>query len=305
MVTHAQPQAFQTAPPPIQWNLELLSRMDWKRFQELVSLVLARGGFDSEVAWIRPDGTTAMSVVNSSKPGNSEALLQCAGWNSSRVGATSLLEFYRSVVNQGVRRGIFVTHGTFDPNAQLFAKSKNLELIDGAEFIRTIGRMSEHEQNTFLRMALTGSWDVPTCPSCGHKLALQDIVFPTGQHQKDLRDVVFRESQHVSHQLFCRHLVVKPGVDVLFLKGLEVESMSVEGRIMGNIVCRGKLSVAAGGCISGLLAARTIHLETGGLLEAEARILNAEEISPVQPQPKRWIWNCTTSRCKGSLPLRN
>lgn len=305
MVTHAQSNDLHSPAAALQWNLELLWRMDWKRFQELISHILACGGFDSEIAWIRPDGTTGLSVVSVRNPDNSEALLQCAGWNALHVGGTSLLDFYRSALNQGVHRGIYVTPGTFDQNARIFAKSKNIELIDGEEFIRTIGRMTESEQETILRMALTGAWNVPTCPSCVRKLSLQDIGVPTGQNQQDLRDVVFHESQHVSNQLFCRHLVVKPGAEVLFLKGLEVESMSVHGRAMGNIVCRGQLSVTSGGCIGGLVAARTIQLETGGLLEAEARILNEEELNPVQSQPKRWSWNCTTSRCKGSLPLRN
>lgn len=288
----------------LSWSQEILRCMDWKRFQELVSLVLARGGFTSEVAWIRPDGTTVLSVIAGGKKRQYEALLQCAGWNGYDVGATSLLEFYKSVLSQGAHRGIYVTPGRFDQNAQIFARSKNLELIDGAEFLRTISRMTPEEQQTLRRMAFVGSWEIPTCPSCGRKLELKEIGFPVGQRLKDLRDFVFKENQHVSSQLYGKNILVKPGVDVLFLKGVEVESMQVEGRVMGNIICRGKLTVAAGACVSGLVAARSIKLEPGGLLEAEARILNAEEIQPVQPQPKQTIWSCVTSKCKGSLPAR-
>lgn len=286
------------------WSQEILRRMDWKRFQELVSLVLARGGFTSEVAWIRPDGTTVLSVIAGGKKRQYEALLQCAGWNGYDVGATSLLEFYKSVLSQGAQRGIYVTPGRFDQNAQIFARTKNLELIDGVEFLRTISRMTPEEQNTLKRMAFVGSWETPTCPSCARKLELKEIGFPVGPQHKDLRDFVFKENQHVSSQLYGKNILVKPGVDVLFLKGVEVETMQVEGRVMGNIICRGKLTVSAGACVSGLVAARSIKLEPGGLLEAEARILNAEEIQPVQPQPKQTIWACPTSKCKGSLPAK-
>jgi hypothetical protein len=286
------------------WTLETLWRMDWKRFQELVSLVLARGGFDSEVAWIRPDGTTVLAVTTRGKRKAGEALVQCAGWNGYDVGAPSLLEFYKSVLSQGAQRGIYVTPGRFDQNAQIFARTKNLELIDGAEFLRTIHRMSVEEQQMYLRMALVGSWDSPTCPSCNRKLVLREITFPSGDDQRELRDITFKENQHVSTQLYCRHLVVKEGVDVLFLKGVEAETMQIDGRVMGNMVCRGKLIVSAGACVSGLMAARSIKLEPGGLLEAEARILNADEIQPVRPQPRQWIWQCAAGRCKGSLPAR-
>lgn len=288
--------------PP--WGLETLWRMDWKRFQEVVSLVLARGGFTSEVAWVRPDGTTVLSVVPRQARKGGESLVQCAGWNHYEVGAPSLLEFYKSVVNEGVSRGIYVTPGKFDQNAIIFARSKNLELIDGAEFLRTIERMTVEEQQMYRRMALVGPWDVPSCPSCATKLQLIEVAFPSGQAQKDLADIVFKTDQRASSMVYCRHLVVKPGVEVLFLKGVEAESMEVAGRVMGNLVCRGKLVVKAGACVSGLVAARSISLEAGGLLEAEARILNEAEIQSVRPQPKQFLWKCPQIRCRGTLPVR-
>jgi Restriction endonuclease/Polymer-forming cytoskeletal len=287
------------------WGLETLWKMDWKRFQELVSLILARSGFASEVAWIRPDGTTVMSVCSRSKRGQSgEALVQCAGWTHYEVSATSLLEFYKSVVNEGAARGIYVTPGTFDANAQIFARSKNLELIDGAELLRTIGRMSYDEQQMYRRMALVGPWEVPSCPSCNHKLELHENAFPSGQDQRKLMDLTMKVDQQVNDQVYCRHLFVKPGVDVLFLNGVEAETMEIAGRVMGDLVCRGKLTVTAGACVSGLVAARSIRLDPGGLLEAEARIYNEAEIRSVRPQPKQRLWKCSQPRCRGSLPER-
>ncbi len=302
MLAPASKLAVIDSTPP--WGLETLWRMDWKRFQELVSLVLARGGFASEVAWVRPDGTTVLSVVPRQGRMGAEALVQCAGWNQYEVGAPSLLEFYKSVVNEGVSRGIYVTPGKFDQNAIIFARTKNIELIDGAEFLRTIDRMTYDEQQTHRRMALVGSWDVPSCPSCASKLGLHEVTFPSGQEQRNLADLTFKADQHVNGQVYCKHLVVKPGVDVLFLKGVEAESMEIGGRVMGNLVCRGKLVVAAGACVSGLVAARSIKLEPGALLEAEARILNEAEIQSVRPQPKQYLWKCPQRRCRGSLPER-
>ena len=296
-----QPSAYSDQPS---WSLETLLRMDWKRFQELVSLVLARSGLVSEVLWVRPDGTTMLAVLRKSRSVAGESLVQCAGWHGNAVGAGELLAFYKAVVSQGAVRGIYVTPGDFDPNARLLAGEKNLELIDGAEFLRTIGRMTPDDQQTLLRMAVSGAWDVPSCPACGGKMAMKDLRFPEGAAMKDLRDVTYRESKHVGDRLFCRHLVVKSGASVLFLTGVEAETIHVDGRIMGNIVCRGKLTVGSKATVSGLVAARSIQLEPGGLLEAEARILNAHEIQPVLPQPQQTFWACPTARCQGSLPLR-
>jgi hypothetical protein len=56
--------------------------------------------------------------------------------------------------------------------------------------------------------------------------------------------------------------------------------------------------------VSGLVAARSIKLEPGGRLDAEARILNEQEIRPVREQPKQFLWKCSHGRCRGTLPVR-
>lgn len=284
----------------------MLWKMDWKRFQELVSMVLAKSGFGTEIAWVKPDGTTAMTVTTNRTGNGGEALLLSAGWPVYEIGAPMLLEFYKSAVSQGASRGIYVTPGRFDQNAKIMARMHHLELIDGTEFLATLARMSKEDQQFFLRMAMVGQWDVPTCPACNRKLELCEIAFPKGEDQRELRDVIFKDRQHVGSQLFCRNLVIKPGADILFLKGVEAESIHVEGRVMGDIICRGKLIVAAGAYVSGLVAARSIKLEPGGLLEAEARILNETEIQPVRAQAKPKVWKCLgRKKCHGMLPVRS
>ena len=295
------PSEISSLPP---WSLATLWRMDWKRFQELVSLVLARSGMGSEVLWVRPDGTTVLTVVKGRGRAAGEALVQCAGWNSPVIGPQEMKQFFKAVIEQGSVRGIFITPGGFDPQALALARDKKLETIDGTEFLRTISRLTAEEQATLQRMSMSGSWDVPSCPVCGGKLEYLEKKFPKGDASKDLRDLTYRESKQVGNRVFCRHLVIKPGANVLFLKGVEAETIHVEGRIMGNIVCRGKLTVANHATVSGLVAARSIKLETGGLLEAESRILDAGEIEPVVPQPLLALWSCPVDRCHGSLPLR-
>ena len=126
--------------------------MDWKRFQELTSLVLARAGFDSEIAWVRPNGAVVLHVTSRGRRSRMEALVQCAAWSMFHVDATSVLEFYRAVVSEGVQRGIYVTPGSFGADARLFSRNKRLELLDGEEFLGTIRRMSAEER------IITSAW---------------------------------------------------------------------------------------------------------------------------------------------------
>ena len=304
-MSHPAPQRMPSEIPQLPpWNLATLWLMDWKRFQELVSLVLARSGMASELLWVRPDGTTVLTVVKGQGRGAEEALVQCAGWNSAMIGPREVKQFFKAVVEQGAVRGIYITPGKFDPQALVIARENKLEMIDGGEFLRTIARLTTDEQATLQRLSMSGLWDVPSCPVCGGKLEYLEKRFPKGDATRDLRDLTYRESKQVCNRLFCRHLVIKPGVNVLFMKGVEAETIHVEGRIMGNIVCRGKLTVANRASVSGLVAARSIKLEPGGLLEAESRILDAGQIEPVVPQPLQALWSCPADRCHGSLPLR-
>lgn len=289
-----------------QWTIETLRRMDWKRFQELASMLLARAGFQTDVAWVKPDGTVVLHVTGRSRHAVNCSLVQCAAWTGFHVDAHTVMEFCKAMAAEGIGRGIVITPGEVDRGARLFARNKSVELIDGVEFLGTIGRMNEDEQAYYLRLATVGPWDVPSCPSCGTKMEMG--LVPSVTSEDPPRDVVFRDRtrRHVGVELSCRHLTIREGADVLFLKPVQVEAMTVEGRAMGNFVCTGKLTIASGGAVSGLVAARSIRLEQGGRLEAEARILNTEEICPVGVQPRQKAWVCPESpRCRAALPLRD
>jgi len=62
------------------WNLESLGQLEWHRFQELVARLLRRAGYLPEVAWIRPDGATALTLAHPSVPANWRL------WCSARLG---------------------------------------------------------------------------------------------------------------------------------------------------------------------------------------------------------------------------
>lgn len=271
--------------------------------QELVTLLLHRTGFTAEIAWIRPDGGVVLSVTNPLKGGKLDALVQCPPWAMPHVDSAALKELSNSVLQQGASRGIFMTAGEFSDEARSFARMKPLELIDGHALLRTIQKMPEEEQSGHLRMITAGPWTVPTCPSCGRKLALQDDTDydPAAQ----VKDMTFRDRQMVDTEVSCRTLTIKSGADVQFLKAVWAQEMVVHGRAHGNVTVQGKLIVGKGGVLSGLLAARAIALQEGGVLEAEATILNAEEIQPVRALPVLQVWRCPGwPKCRGKLPLR-
>ncbi|MBP7948747.1 MAG: restriction endonuclease [Verrucomicrobiales bacterium] len=288
------------------WTLEILQRMDWRRFQEITTMLLARAGFQTEVAWVKPDGTVALYVTGKSRRTVTHSLVQCAAWTGYHVDGQGVAEFSRTLVAENLIRGIMITPGDVEAEARMLARRGGVEIIGGVEFLGTIGRMSPEEQAYYLRMATVGPWDVPTCPSCGHRME-KGLQSPIPKAEGAQRDLVFKDRtrRHIGQEINCRRLRVRAGADVLFLKPVRVEEMTVEGSVMGNLVCTEKLTIVAGGIVSGLVAARNIRLEPGGRLEAEARILNTEEIHPVGVQPRPEAWFCPDMRrCRAVLPLR-
>lgn len=285
------------------WSLPLLRQLDWKRLQELVTLLLHRTGFTAEIAWIRPDGGVVLSVTNPLKGARVDALVQTPPWALPNVDSTALKELYNSVLQEGASRGIFITAGEFSDEARSFAQMRPIELLDGHALLRTIQKMPDEEQSYHLRMATVGPYTVPTCPACGRKLEIQNDTEHDPNAQ--VKDMTFRDRQMVNTEVSCRTLTVKSGADVQFLKAVWAQEMVINGRAHGNVTVQGKLTVGKGGVLSGLLAARAISLQEGGVLEAEARILNADEIQPVRLLPVPQVWRCPGwPKCRGKLPLR-
>jgi len=214
-----------------------------------------------------------------------------------------LKELYQSVLAEGALRGIFITAGEFSAEARVFARSRPLELIDGQGMLSTILMMPEEERAWQLQRMTSGAYAVPTCPACNCKMdARDDTDFDGGDKMKD---VSYRDRRMEVSRVQCRTLTIKSGADVQFLSPVWVQDMVVNGHAHGNVIVQGRLTVGRGGVLRGQVAARTITTEGGGVIEAETRVLNANEIQPVRAVPSKRIWRCLDwPKCPGQLPAR-
>ena len=285
------------------WSLALLADLDWYHFQELVGRLLHRAGFLPEVAWVRPDGGTALTLIHPSRPRRLEAVVQCAPWLHHEIVPDALQALQEVVLDEGAQRGIFVTPGVFHEEARAFARMKPLELVDGSDLLTTLQRMAHEERSYFLRMATVGPYMFPSCPSCTVKMRLiDDSAAAMGQRQLDL---IYKDRKFESREIDCRNLTLKKGAEITFMKGVTADHMIVHGKATGNIVVNGRLHVTPGGCVSGLVSARAIQLDPGGTLEAEARILNEVELVHLRPMPVHQFWRCANHpKCRVTLPVR-
>jgi hypothetical protein len=286
------------------WNLALLRQMDWKLLHELVMVILQGAGFEVEVAWVRPDCSAVLSVTNPRQGRRLEALVQCPPWASQDVESpVRLKELYQSVQAEGALRGIYITAGRFSEEARMFARPRPLELIDGDGMLSTLLMMPPEEQSWHMQRMTAGAFAVPTCPACPGKMEVrEDSNFGDGDQ---LKDMSYRDRRMEASKILCRTLTIKRGADVQFLSSVSAQDMIVNGTVQGNVTVQGRLTVGRGGVLRGLVAARTITMEEGGAIEAEARVLNANEIQPVRAVPSKQVWRCLDwPKCPGELPVR-
>ena len=130
------------------WSLELLRRLEWRRFEELCAAYY-------EVA------------EGADKP---PSVVQCKPSSVYTVGIKSVRELRAAMAAAGVPQGVLVACGTFTSEAKEFSRGENIQLIDGGELLRKIGALAPEQGQALLKLATAGDFSTPTCPACGIKM---------------------------------------------------------------------------------------------------------------------------------------
>ena len=130
------------------WSLELLRRLEWRRFEELCAAYY-------EVA------------EGADKP---PSVVQCKPSSVYTVGIKSVRELRAAMAAAGVPQGVLVACGTFTSEAKEFSRGESIQLIDGGELLRKIGAPAPEQGQALLKLATAGDFSTPTCPACGIKM---------------------------------------------------------------------------------------------------------------------------------------
>src|SRR6266550_550796 len=130
------------------WSLELLRRLEWRRFEELCAAYY-------EVA------------EGADKP---PSVVQCKGWSVYTVGIKPVRELRAAMAAAGVPQGVLLACGTFTSEAKEFSRGENIQLIDGGELLRRSGALAPEQGQALLKLATAGDFSTPTCPACGIKM---------------------------------------------------------------------------------------------------------------------------------------
>lgn len=169
-----KPQTLEARPGkiearPDEWSLDLLRRIEWKRFEELCAAFYREVGLRSETIRCGADGGVDARLFE----GDAEhalAIVQCKAWNSRRVGVKPVRELLGVMTHQGVGKGLFIATRDFTAEAVEFARANPIDLITGVDFMSMIRQLSVEGQQRLLAVATEGEFTTPTCPSCGIKM---------------------------------------------------------------------------------------------------------------------------------------
>lgn len=88
-------------------------------------------------------------------------------------------------------------------------------------------------------------------------------------------DAFFRHSGTVRGKLFCERLVIEKNCEVRFPDGVMTERADINGHLIGDVTCSGKVRIARTGIIEGDLTAVDLELKEGGRVSGET-VIDAE-----------------------------
>ncbi len=152
------------------WSLELLKKLEWRRFEELCAAYFETLGFTTRTTRVGPDGGAEINLYENGSEKLS-IVVQCKAWSTSTVGIQPVRALRAAMAAGGAGEGVLIASGKFTREARDFAARENISLIDGAELVAKISALLPEQAAALLKQATQGDYLTPTCPSCDVKMA--------------------------------------------------------------------------------------------------------------------------------------
>lgn len=162
------------ASTPTEWSLDLIHRVEWKRFEDLCCEFYREKGVRAETTKLGADGGVDIRLYqDDANPSHCTAIVQCKAW-SQATGIKPIRELRGVMAHENIEKAFFMAPSGFTDEARTFAAQNRITLIDGKLFLAMLQRLPEEAQTRLLRFATVGDWTTPTCPGCGEKMTARD-----------------------------------------------------------------------------------------------------------------------------------
>ena len=154
---------------PTDWSIELIRKIEWKRFEDLCQQFYQSKGIKSETTPLGPDGGIDIRLYQDDS-GKATSIVQCKAWGERFVGVKPVRELLGVMTHEKIDKAFFMTSGRFSDDAKAVATSNRITLVDGAMLLMMIQRLPVDVKMGLLAFATEGDYATPTCPSCGIKM---------------------------------------------------------------------------------------------------------------------------------------
>lgn len=151
------------------WSLELLKKLEWRRFEELCAAYFATLGFTARTTRFAADGGVDIDLYESGSEKLS-IIVQCKAWSTHTVGIQLVRKLRAAMTAESAAEGVLVASGKFTREARDFAAKENISLIDGADFLGKLTALAPEQAAALLKGATQGDYLTPTCPACAIKM---------------------------------------------------------------------------------------------------------------------------------------
>ena len=151
------------------WSLDLLRRLEWRRFEELCAAYFETLGFRTQAVRFSAEGAVDIDVYAAGSETRS-IIVRCKAWHTSTVTINTVKGLRAAMAAENVPEGVYVASGKFTQNARDFATKENITCIDGAELLAKLCALEPGQSEALLRFATDGDFLTPTCPSCSTKM---------------------------------------------------------------------------------------------------------------------------------------
>lgn len=155
---------------PLEWSLELIRSLDWKRFEELCAGYFQVKGRNAKVTNLGADGGIDVLLFGENNPEKILGVVQCKAWAQKPVGVREVRELLGVMADVGCPLGVYVATSGYTLDAKAFADGKHIKLIDAEQLLALIQELPLESRIELLHKTTSGDYTTPSCPSCGIKL---------------------------------------------------------------------------------------------------------------------------------------
>lgn len=152
------------------FTADLLNKLEWKRFEELVAAYYNKTGV---VATRTKTGPASPVHIKISWKGEQRpfASVHCIAHPAGLIDAKSIQALCDVLAAEDIRRGYVVTSGKFSVPARDLAEEKHITLLSGDIFLEKLNALPDPARNELMKDASAGDYSTPTCPQCESKMA--------------------------------------------------------------------------------------------------------------------------------------